>query len=237
MGTKILGVNELKLADPNIDIESLKSKVTSSPKFKQALDRFNEAAVKGRAVDYDSAMILAKSYYFRTIYTRFYSFAFLTEEFMNSIADIFRGRNVLEVMAGSVYFSYCCKQRGMNVITTDNNDWSNGKVYWTWKNQSYFNNIEELDAVAAVEKYHGSIDLVVMSWPYMDNNAYLVAKACEKYGIDLLYIGEDQGGCTADDDFFDFIEGRDNTTIATDKFARFFGIYDFPLLIEFSKKK
>lgn len=146
---------------------------------------------------------------FRTYYTKQYGFALLNKEFIESAAEAFRHLNVLEVMAD--------------------------------RNDRYFINdlyeMRNMDAVDAVEEYHEWANLVIMSWPPYDKSiGYLVAKACEKYKLQLLYIGEDYGGCTGDDELHELIDQYKNYKFFTSKFTRFIGIYDFPRVIDFNEK-
>lgn len=111
-------------------------------------------------------------------------------------------RKCLEVMAGRGWWSYALEQKGVSVHATDN---------FSWHEQGRFNilndtlvNMEKLDAVEAVRKYGKDVDVVLMSWPYMDNTAYKVIKALYKVNPKaiVVYIGERMGGCTASDAFF-----------------------------------
>ena len=172
---------------------------------------------------------------FRTYYTKQYGFALLNKEFIEKAAEAFRHLNVLEVMAGSGYLAYHLKMHGVDIIATDNHSWRNGR------NDKYFAKdlyeIKDMDAVDAVEEYHEWANLVIMSWPPYDKSiGYLVAKACEKYKLQLLYIGEDYGGCTGDDDLHELIDQYKNYKFFTSKFTRFIGIYDFPRVIDFNEK-
>jgi len=92
----------------------------------------------------------------------------------------------------------------------------------------YFNSINEawveaLDFREAIEKYKDWFDIVLLSWPpYNESMAREVWELLPK-NKKLLYIGEDEWGCTADDSFFEAVEGKE---IATDYIDTFPGIYD-----------
>lgn len=179
--------------------------------------------------------------YFRDWYINKCGFAVLTQEFVQACAEKFKDRHILEVMAGSGYFSYGLKKFGAkNVIATDTNEWAmdakrmRSNKFKNWSTP--YMPIEQLDAVEAIKKYPDT-DLVIMSWPpYTEHSGYEVAKACEERGLELLYIGEDQGGCTADDDFFDLVYQYETTLLFRDYFRQFQGIHDTPWLINFKEK-
>jgi hypothetical protein len=71
---------------------------------------------------------------------------------------------------------------------------------------------------------HPNVDVFILSWPYMDSLAYLVWKGMNS-GQELLFIGEDWGGCTADDDFFRSTTGCD-VEHNIEGFVSFYGIHD-----------
>lgn len=62
---------------------------------------------------------------------------------------------------------------------------------------------EQLDAVSAIKKYGKEIDLVICSWPYMNDNCYNALLCMRKVNPDtaMLYIGEGSGGATASNKF------------------------------------
>ena len=131
-------------------------------------------------------------------------FLLVNKDMCEDLAEFIGNGKCLEVMAGLGSLSYGLRQEVVDIITTDlyidhplnyNNIWCD---------------IEQIDAVEAVRKYGKDVDYVIMSWPRGDekHTAYQVAK--ELYKIDpnkvLIYIGEQEGGCCADEMFFAGIE-------------------------------
>jgi len=89
------------------------------------------------------------------------------------------------------------------------------------------------DAVRFVKR-SGDADMIVCSWPYMNPLMHMIWNAM-KPGQYLLYIGEDYGGCTADDGFFNAVSGHeiedDKDFIKIKKsFIQFSGLHDRPVL-------
>lgn len=160
-------------------------------------------------------------------------FSLLSLDWIIPLSKWIGNRKCLEIMSGTGSLSYALKQQGIGIKATDDfswdgqNNWNDQKNYWT--------EIENIDAVEAVKKYGKDIDIVVMSWPYMDDVAYRVLKTMRKVNPKclMIYIGESLGGCTASDEFFDsIIEVEDKVFNETIKnYKRWWGIYDYPQLI------
>ena len=71
-----------------------------------------------------------------------------------------------------------------------------------------------------------------MSWAYMDDTAYECLQAMRKVNSEckMIVIGEPQGGCTANDLFFDSVELIEDPMIDIEvgrMYQRWFGIHDY----------
>jgi hypothetical protein len=109
------------------------------------------------------------------------------------LADWIDGRKVLEVMAGRGWLAKALNHYDVDIVATDNKSWHEGQTLF---------DIERKDAVAAARESDG-FDIMIMSWPpYAEP---LATETCKAWGTDrpIVYIGENEGGCCADDDFFD----------------------------------
>lgn len=133
-------------------------------------------------------------------------FGFVSWKWINPFVEWIGNRKCLEVMAGRGWLSHALREKGVEVIATDNFSWHNGEVYSSWKNT--VTSIEEIDAVSAVEKYASEIDIVIMCWAFMDNIAYETIKKLHEINPNALvvFIGEGAGGCTANDNFFNHFQ-------------------------------
>lgn len=164
-------------------------------------------------------------------------FVIVTEELLQVCKKIFGDNQVLEVMSGNGYFSSLLQDYGVKVIPTDNKSWSSREYYKKWKQEKI--KITQCDALEAIDRFHNDVKFVIIAWPpYDEPIAAEVAEKCIEYKLDMLYIGEDWGGCTADDNFFDIIDDFEQINLEDEfnfKYYRFYGIYDFPRLIKFSK--
>lgn len=92
-------------------------------------------------------------------------------------------------MSGKGTLSYVLKQEGVNIKATDDFSWSKFTSMNTWCD------IEQIDAIEAIEKYGKDMDYIIMSWCYMDNTGYKCLKKMREINPNckMLYIGECQG--------------------------------------------
>lgn len=137
-------------------------------------------------------------------------FGFISWKWILPFVEWIGDRRCLEVMAGRGWWSYALQEKGISVHATDNFSWHEQLAYTAWNDTLV--EMEKLDAVEAVQKYGEEADLVLMSWPYMDDTAYEVIKTLYKVNPKaiVVYIGEGMSGCTASDLFFDNFEAIDD---------------------------
>lgn len=88
--------------------------------------------------------------------------AYISAPFANDLSTYLKGRPTLEIMAGNGYISKGLRDHDANQVlhTTDSKD-------WTAENETGKHpviSVEQLDALAAIEKYGTSVDAVIMSW-------------------------------------------------------------------------
>jgi hypothetical protein len=103
---------------------------------------------------------------------------------------ILLGRGVVEIGAGSGYWAYQLRQLGVDVVAVDNGEWSDK---WC----QHWSLVVEGDTRIAEEHPDRALILI---WPPYDSP--MARTALDFYDGDLLiYAGEGDGGCTADDSF------------------------------------
>ena len=130
-------------------------------------------------------------------------------------------------MAGEGWFSYWLKKYGCYklVSVTDDKSWKVGDI----GEFNYLPIVKKQDAVEAV--LETKADVVIMSWPYMDDTAFRVWESLEP-GTRLVYIGEGGGGCTADDTFFEAVHSHElndeSVEICKGVWLNFEFIHDYP---------
>lgn len=128
---------------------------------------------------------------------------------------------LVSVGSGFAYTESLAIEQGVDIIPTDLSPNVNNK--WC-REGKFFCEVEEIDAVFAVNKYQDRN--VFMAWPPYDTSmAYDVAFTMLP-GQCLIYIGEGYGGCNGDDQFFDYLENHfeeiDRLTI-----PQWFGLHDY----------
>lgn len=145
----------------------------------------------------------------------------------NPLANYIGDRKVLEVMAGNGMLAYTLKRSGIDIIATDNLSWERFSRKNPWPIA-----IENIDAIQAIGKYGEKIDFLLMAWPmYNDPTGHGCMEELYKTNPDaiVIYIGEWEGSCTADDAFFKCIEvlndGYFEEQIAK-QYRNFVGLHD-----------
>jgi hypothetical protein len=126
--------------------------------------------------------------------------------------------SLLDPMAGSGYWGYVLKQLGVDVVSYDaapgTNPWHHDHALWVPVNQGY--------AEVTVDKHPDRV--LFLSWPpYSEPSAYRTLR--EYKGDRLIYIGEGESGCTADEDFHDLL-AKEWHEIASHRPIQWWGLHD-----------
>jgi len=150
-----------------------------------------------------------QSFYMRETYCDKYSYALITKDFIEDLTGIIGGKTAIEVAAGPGWLSYWLRKRGARVIlTTDNMSWHKNEE------RIFAPGITKGDAAETVLKTN--TDFVILSWPYMDKMASKIWEAMAP-GQKMVYIGEGEGGCCADDTFFSMVLASDEEGLNWEK--------------------
>ena len=143
-----------------------------------------------------------KSHIERKKFIREYGFSVYSKETLNVLAQFLKdqGNTALEVFAGSGYLSTLLANRNVSVTASD----KGAECFDKYKISNVYKRDIECDVLALNT---AEFKTIIMAWPEMNTNAYLIARKMQP-GQLLVYIGEDEGGCTATEEFFN--ELRDN---------------------------
>jgi hypothetical protein len=139
---------------------------------------------------------LASAYKLRDELIPKYSFAIPNEEAIKEIASLHVP--IIEIGAGTGYWASLLNAQGVDIICFDT---FQGKYsHGDWRNRWF--KVEK----GGVEKVRENPDRALfLCWP--DYNTNTANDCLKNYTSEfVIYIGEDRGGCTADNDFFDTIE-------------------------------
>lgn len=107
---------------------------------------------------------------------------------------------IVSVGAGFAYTESLVIKQGGDIIATDLTPGPENK--WCRQGKAY-TKVEKLEAAAAVSKYRNRN--VFMAWPPYDDSMALRVAQRMSGGRFLIFVGEDYGGCTANDDFFHYL--------------------------------
>lgn len=166
---------------------------------------------------------------FRELFITTQGFAIVTEKWIKPLAEFLKGKKVVELFAGLGTITKALKDRGIDAIATDTNEWA--KLGHAFTIDRTWCDIEELDAVQAIEKYKDA-DYFIISWcPYESKASYKALLKMREVNPNarLIHIGESYGGCTDNDLFFENAEYEvDNKEFKEiiDNFKSWDGIHD-----------
>lgn len=136
---------------------------------------------------------------------------------------------VWKVMSGAGWLAKALREKNVDVIATDDHSWTEEKKW------EILTRIEKIDCVEAIKKYGKVVDVLIISWPWMDEQAYLCIKKMYEVNPEciVVYIGEGDGGCTASETFFAAfaeIEGDELFKEVAANFYGWWGIHDHPMI-------
>jgi len=161
-------------------------------------------------------------------------FSLMSLDWIIPLSKWIGSRKCLEVMSGTGSLSFALQQQGINIMATDDFSWT-GEDNWN-QSKNYWTNIEGIDAIEAVKKYGKDVNVIIMSWPYMDDIAHKVLQEMREVNsfCTMIFIGEGYGGCTASDEFFDNIVEIEDESFndAVKEYKQWWGIHDYPQLVK-----
>lgn len=142
---------------------------------------------------------IARSALLREHYVDRFGFALVTEELLDEVNSLIKGKRTIEIGCGSGWLAKCYRERypDENYETLDNGD-------WLWENRYI-----ELDHTADYATFdYSNYDVVIISWPnYGDSSIEEVLKELPT-GCLFLHCGESMRGCTGTDVMFDLLEEK-----------------------------
>ncbi len=158
------------------------------------------------------------------------SFVLLTDEFVRSLqllcADF---TSIVELGAGVGWLGHWLCKYGISMLTSiDNKTWPD------FPQGRYLDIVQQMDSLEYLQ-LHPEVDLFILAWPEENDLASRIWQALHP-GQYLLYIGEDKGGCTADNIFFELIHGHEvehhGTRKMRESFLSFDDFHDQPHLYQ-----
>ena len=155
----------------------------------------------------------------RLTFCKNYSWAIPTPDAINRLVELFAGKGmILSVGAGRGLWERILKDRGLPVIATDA-----FKSHGVETGGRMFTEVLKLNHLAAIDSFPAATTLM-LCWPSF--NEEFACEALEHFRGDfLLYIGEEECGCTATFSFFHLLVKEWNLTETID-ILNWKGIYD-----------
>jgi hypothetical protein len=143
-----------------------------------------------------------------------FAFAIPTTHALEAILGV--GNEIVEIGAGTGYWSFLLSEMGATVRAYDNGSWSSFFTGETWYDV-------RRGGPGMLRHYPNAVALIV--WPPYDKPmAFEVAKRI-RVGNYLVYVGEGSGGCTGDDAFFNLLES-DFERIGGSAIPQWWGLHD-----------
>ncbi len=168
-------------------------------------------------------------FYQRKRYNREFGFCLFTTECVFILTALCKGKNVLEAGSGSGWLADQLAQQGIAITAADWTDYRQPRDKQRgYPMQSVFRLDYHGDAVALLP---GSFDVVLLVWPNLGTPFGEKVAHAMRSGQVIILEGEEKGGNTATDAFFDVLsadfERLETETLALNEHHRTFpGLHD-----------
>lgn len=165
----------------------------------------------------------------RRRYNREYGFCLFTSECISSLKALCKGKKVLEAGSGSGWLADKLAQQGVEITAADWTDYRQPRDSKRgYPMRSVFRLDHHGDAVALLP---GNFDVVLLVWPNLDTPFGEQIARTMRSGQVMILEGEEKGGNTATNEFFDVLsadfEHLEAETLAINKHHRTFpGLHD-----------
>ena len=147
----------------------------------------------------------------RDVFCASFGYVLATAEVMERLVELFGTGRVLDAGSGSGYLAHELASHGVHMLAVDHADYS---LPSELRQHGYaINKVYRQDVVGdAVERISSAFNAVLLTWPNYDSPfAFNVAKAMLPGQI-LVYEGEGNGGCNANNEFFELLTNTNEWT-------------------------
>lgn len=142
----------------------------------------------------------------REHYINNFGFALLSNKLINSLSEQLKDQCVLEVGAGTGFLSFCLQNKGLYITPLDESPIHNNQYNFTTCYTDLV--IHEASEYIKDSFTKNPFDSIIMSWPSYETNFAFNVLSNMKKGQQLYYCGENYGGCTGNDAFFDLLDTK-----------------------------
>jgi hypothetical protein len=202
---------------------------------------FKDLTVEGLPSKYNSEFIrLKESFVSRRKYTREISFALFCQEFAMELQmkmEELNIKNFIELKAGNGTLTLLLNNLGLTGIGYTLSP-DGGDAHWGLSiDNKYFKEMTKKGLLKTQDiteaKISDNTDMIVASWiPYHGGQKTIAffENNSENLPEYFLLIGEDEGGCTSSDEFFEWLYTNFEIEYDFEHFERFEAIYDSCIL-------
>jgi SAM-dependent methyltransferase len=140
-------------------------------------------------------------------------FCLVTAEVIDALATLLAGKKVLDAGSGSGWLAARLGERGINVLAAD---WTDYRTADRSSKRGYpIREVFRLDHRGnAVDLLPGDYDTVLLVWPNYETQFAKNVACAMRSGQALIYEGESEGGCTADQKFFQHLRNSFNPGVS-----------------------
>lgn len=124
-------------------------------------------------------------------------YTIVTDRIVRELANFIGDLPVLEVGAGKGYLARLLKDRGIDIEAIDSQSGPNTRDWW---NDELFFDVKK---TTVAETNFNAYQVILMTWPCMDDDFVLSVLDKMEPGQFLIYYGEPKGGCSATNAFFE----------------------------------
>ena len=132
-------------------------------------------------------------------------FSHPSENMLRGLYEAFKNTPIVSIGSGCAFFENILQEMGMNVIVTDP-----GLTHQN-SGMQQFCSVENLTANDAITKY-SDVNVLMINWPDYNNEwAFLALELFSEKATSesrVVYWGEEDGGCTADQAFHDLLSAK-----------------------------
>jgi len=140
-------------------------------------------------------------------------FCLVTAEAIDALVTLLAGKKVLEAGSGSGWLAARLGERGINILAAD---WTDYRMADRSSKRGYpIREVFRLDHHGnAVDLLPGDYDIVLLVWPNCETSFAENVACAMRSGQALIYEGEFEGGCTADQEFFQYLRNSFNPSVS-----------------------
>ena len=140
-------------------------------------------------------------------------FCLATAEVIDALAALLAARKVLEAGSGSGWLAARLGERGIDILAAD---WTDYRTVDRSRKRGYpVREVFRLDYHGnAVDLLPGDYDTMLLVWPNYETQFAQNVACAMRTGQTLIYEGEAEGGCTADQGFFQHLRDSSNPSVS-----------------------